>query len=302
MTIDLYILCKGDKRSRIIWSDVNKMKFGELIKTLLGTSHFHLRKDNLPLIMVVDASNIAADRYIYQQQESERLILGHFCCVLGKCLKARSLAYLELKAISVEAESFKNLNITQPKHMELLCTIKQYVIEIIYIPGSQNCITDYISRCTSANDGGSDKVLKEINFIHESHSKKDEITKMIKNNKINIEKYDVKLNDIKYVTVKKDNDVHEKRLVIPIVNDNLAWHMIKSVHDKYEHIVGRKLIELVERKHKMKDLKVKVDKFIKHILTCQKTMEKNLFRPELETIQYSKNVWKIITTDICVVD
>uniref|UniRef100_A0A0N5C3F8 RT_RNaseH_2 domain-containing protein n=1 Tax=Strongyloides papillosus TaxID=174720 RepID=A0A0N5C3F8_STREA len=207
----VYISCKGDKNDKIIWSDANKMKFDELIKALLEKPYLHLRKDDLPLIMVVDASSIAVGGYIYQQQDSERLILGHFCCILGKCLKARSPTYLELKAISVGVETFKDLvcgktlyvhsdhrplksllnskSITQPKHMELLCTIKQYVTEIIYIPGSQNCIADYISRCTSANEGGSDKILKEINFVTLECRLSPELTEMIKNDQINLETY-----------------------------------------------------------------------------------------------------------------
>ncbi|CEF61620.1 Reverse transcriptase domain and Integrase,catalytic core domain and Zinc finger, CCHC-type domain and Peptidase A2A, retrovirus, catalytic domain and Ribonuclease H-like domain and Peptidase A2A, retrovirus RVP subgroup domain and Aspartic peptidase domain-containing protein, partial [Strongyloides ratti] len=297
LTRELYNICKGEKNEKIIWEEENKVKFNKIINILLEKPYLHLKRDDLPIIMVVDASKVAVGGYLYQEYKNNRLILGHFCFILGPCLKDRSATYLELKAIATGVETYKDLicgetlyvhsdhkplgsllnskSITQPKHMELLCTIKQYVNEIHYIPGAQNNIADYISRCTLEkgrnNIDNFKNQIKQINYMEKVNSEEDEIMLNIVRDQKNLKEYDVMLNNIKYMVSNKEVKIQKDHLVIPINNEQTAMKIIKHTYDKYGHIIDKK------------------------------TNEREGIRPELQTISYPDNVWEIVATDVCII-
>uniref|UniRef100_A0A0K0FHE7 RNA-directed DNA polymerase n=1 Tax=Strongyloides venezuelensis TaxID=75913 RepID=A0A0K0FHE7_STRVS len=265
-----------------------------------------------PLIMVVESSNKAVGGYLYQEEGSERYILGHFCNVLGPTIKARSPSYLELKSIAVGVDKFKNLitgrtlyihtdykplsallhskSITQPKHFELMSSINQYATEIKYLPGNENTLADLLSRPNTISN-----ISKCYAVLKTTSQERDAMSKIIMEDQKDLKDFDIELKRMKF---KKGRD---DKLELPLSRNESILKLIEMYHEKYAHISARKMEELIKSRYLIQNLRQHINKYLEGCVICQKVKNDECLRPELKTISYPDETWEIVASDILVI-
>ncbi|CAK9813145.1 Transposon Ty3-I Gag-Pol polyprotein [Anthophora plagiata] len=302
---------KKDKRL-VCWDDESKEAFEETKRQVAAATLLHHPRENAPLALRTDASDVAIGAALEQMVDGAWEPLGFFSRKLEKAQLNYSVYDRELLAIYKSLRFFRHFvegrelriltdhkplvyaflqkaDKASPRQARQLDYISQFTTKIVYVDGVDNVVADAFSRLQAIEM----PVIISTEELMQAQAKDEELKKIISenSNRWNFQKIFLESTDkYLYGDIIKDN-------IRPYVPKDLRKRIFNNVHS-LSHPSGRTTRKLIGKSFVWPLMNRDITEWSRTCIPCQKSKIHRHNRPVPNKIEVPKGRFEHIHIDL----
>jgi len=172
ITAPLSAINKGNKNSKIVWTDIERTAFENTKHALSNIKTLHYPSQHLPFTLTTDASNVAAGAVLHQTDNTTSYPIEFFSRKFSNAESKYSAFDRELLAIFLSVKHFRNflegrkftiftdhkpllhcltMKDPSPRVLRQITFLSSFDFDIKHVPGKDNIIADCLSRAVTTS-------------------------------------------------------------------------------------------------------------------------------------------------------